>query len=94
MIGLTPPGGAAPQRASHVADRLVDGELALYDPATQRLHVLNPTAGLIWRLCDGQHDQDDLVAALVRRYPESCARIEADVARLIGHFEAEGLLKK
>ncbi|HEY3111775.1 MAG TPA: PqqD family protein [Chloroflexota bacterium] len=76
-----------------IADRLVDGELVLYDPDEQRLHVLNPTAGLIWRLCDGKHQESDLVETLAGRYPRNRSAIEEDVPRIIGRFRSEGLLQ-
>ena len=82
-----------PRRAMRIADRLVDGELVLYDPDEQRLHVLNPTAGLIWRLCDGKHQESDLVATLADRYPRNRAAIEEDVPRIIERFRNEGLLQ-
>lgn len=81
-----------PQRAARVAERLVDGELVLYDPLHQRVHVLNPTAALTWRLCDGQHTAVELVEALAERYPASRAAIEADVPRIVNLFRAEELL--
>ena len=86
-------GVACPRRAIRVADRLVDGELVLYDPDEQRLHVLNPTAGLIWRLCDGKHRESDLVATLADRYPRDRSAIEEDVPRIIERFRTEGLLQ-
>jgi hypothetical protein len=82
-----------PRRAIRIADRLVDGELVLYDPDEQRLHVLNPTAGLIWRLCDGKHQESDLVDTLADRYPRSRSAIEEDVPRIIERFRTEGLLQ-
>ena len=84
---------ARPRRVAEIAARLVDGELVLYDPRTQRLHVLNPTAGLAWRLCDGQHDQASLVAALAELYPQDREAIAHDVDRLIERLHGEGLLE-
>jgi hypothetical protein len=44
----------------------IGDELAVYDQDRRRLHVLNRTAALVWRHCDGQRTMVDL-AALVRR---------------------------
>jgi hypothetical protein len=82
-----------PLRADHLAERLVDGELILYDPARQRVHVLNPTAAFTWRLCDGEHTDGDIVAALAERYPENRQAIEEDVAEVLGLFRTEDLLR-
>ena len=35
----------------------------LYDLVTEMVHVLNPSAGLVWVACDGVTDLDDVVAA-------------------------------
>ena len=67
---------AAPHRAARVAERLIDGELVLYDPLYQRVHVLNPTAAVAWRLSDGEHTVADVVAALVEHYPDSRPAID------------------
>jgi len=80
-------------RADHVAERLLDGELVLYDPRRQRVHVLNPTAAVAWRLCDGAHTLDGIVAALAERYPRSRRAIEADVPEILRMFRTEGLLR-
>jgi hypothetical protein len=85
--------GHKPGRKAGALVILVDGELVLYDPDEQRLHVLNPTAGLIWRLCDGKHRESDLVATLVDRYPRNRSAIEEDVPRIIERFRSEGLLQ-
>lgn len=90
---LAPDYPALPLRASHVAQRLVGGELVLYDGKRQRVHVLNSTAAFIWAECDGKHGQADIVAALAERYPEHGDELEGDVARVLGVFRAEGLLK-
>ena len=79
-------------RADHLNERLVDGELVLYDHARQFVHALNPTAAFIWRACDGRHDQASIAAALAERYPESREAIEEDVLATLELFRAEGLL--
>jgi hypothetical protein len=82
-----------PARARHVTDTLVDGELVIYDPAHQRLHVLNGTASLIWRLCDGLHSEESLVNSLLRRYPDGQSTIAADIQTILERFRDEGLIE-
>ncbi len=84
---------SVPRRADHLAERLVDGELVLYDPQRQRVHALNPTAAFVWRACNGQHDEKSIIAELSERYPESRQTIEADVTEVLELFRTEGLLK-
>lgn len=82
-----------PVRASRLAERLVDGELVLYDPIRQHVHALNPTASFVWRACDGCHDEASIIAALAERYPDCREMIETDVADILVQFRAEGLLE-
>jgi hypothetical protein len=35
-------------------------ETLLYDAEAEAIHVLNPTALLIWNLCDGHHSLQDM----------------------------------
>jgi hypothetical protein len=71
---------------------VLDGELVLYDPATQRVHVLNATAAFAWNMCDGGHTADDIVATLASKYPESPRQIENDVVEILRRFWDEGLI--
>lgn len=80
-----------PRRAAHVAERLVDGEMVLYDAVRRRVHVLNATAAFVWRACDGEHNQDDIVAAVRAHYPRR-TDLGCDVAEVLAHFRHEGLL--
>ena len=90
---ICPKSSVVPQHASHITERLVDGELVLYDSKRQCLHALNPSAALVWLQCDGKHDQASIVAALIERYPGSRAQIEQDVPEVLSLFATQGLLK-
>jgi hypothetical protein len=80
-----------PVRSQRVAERSVDGEMVLYDPELKCVHVLNPTAAYVWRMCDGTHAPTDIVAALVSHYPESRADIAIDVPSILESFRAADL---
>jgi hypothetical protein len=89
----TPLEAAEVRRSDRVVERVVDGELVLYDTTRHRVHVMNPTAAWIWRLCEGGHSPADIVSALVDRYPGADrATVEADVGEILARFQAEGLL--
>ncbi len=87
------PSASMPWRAEHVAERLVEGEMVLYDSAHQRVHILNPTAAFIWQLCDGDHTPAAIVDTLAARYPEHRSAIEADVLGLLEAFRSAGILR-
>lgn len=81
-----------PRRASHIAERRINGDLVLYDPARARVHLLNATAALAWSLCDGTRDRTAIVAALAERLSASRVVIATDVAELIRRLANDGLL--
>ncbi len=43
-----------PQKTATVHIEKLDNELCLYDWQRLEVHALNPTAALVWQLCDGQ----------------------------------------
>ncbi|HEY7906521.1 MAG TPA: PqqD family protein [Wenzhouxiangella sp.] len=50
---------------------LVDDEVVLFDQARQHTHYLNATAGLVWRLIDGERDLEAIASLLMDAYPEA-----------------------
>lgn len=83
-----------PAQADHIVERVVDGELVLYDPKRQCVHALNPTASFIWCNCDGKQSQEVVVATLADRYPHNLLpEIERDVQETVSKFLDEGLVK-
>ena len=59
----------------------VGGDLVLYDPANQDVHVLNASAARVFQLCDGSHAPEDIAKALVEsfdgvEYDQACEDVE------------------
>jgi len=88
---------ATPERPSARADvalRRVGSEWVLFDPASDRAHVLNPTAAVIWAYCDGEHDPDAMAEAIAREVPATDpAQLRRDVGDALRRFAAEGLFR-
>jgi hypothetical protein len=59
----------APARAECVYTVEIDGEAVLLDESVNRLHLLNSTASLVWRLLDG----DASIAEMARELSEELA---------------------
>ena len=53
-----------PKRIESVHVESIDGDLCVYDTATQRVHALNHTAAFVWQRCDGRTTPAELTAAL------------------------------
>lgn len=83
---------ALPLRAGHIVERIVDGDLVLYDQNRQQVHVLNAPAAFVWQLCEGGHDAGEMAAALAEHFPRSREPIESDVREILSDFSARGLL--
>lgn len=69
-----------------------DGERVVYDPAADRLHHLNPTASLVFRLADGTGTVSELVGDLAEAFGEPVRRVDRDVRALLRAFRETGLL--
>ena len=83
-----------PLQASDLLASELEGELVLFNSAEEVVHVLNPTAKLVWDLCDGQHTTDDIAQALRAHYAIPPDRdVLADVTETLGVFSAKGLLR-
>jgi Transglutaminase-like superfamily/Coenzyme PQQ synthesis protein D (PqqD) len=81
-----------------VPDRVHSGDhphggVVLLNRATGRWHVLNATAGDLWRSWQSGEDFEEGVAGVASRYPDvSSNRIRADAEHLLNELVARGLL--
>ncbi|MFC1462358.1 PqqD family protein [Verrucomicrobiota bacterium] len=67
-------------------------EAAIYDRGDQQLHALNPSAAMIWQLCDGKHDVDTIAEELTRRFDAPIDQIRPEVVRILDELRAKSLL--
>lgn len=71
----------------------VEEELMLHDAATKQVYTLNPTAALIWSLCDGAHTLDQIVTAVSTQFGKTTsADIQQDVQQTVASFKKYNLL--
>jgi uncharacterized membrane protein YkvA (DUF1232 family) len=70
----------------------VDGRVSAFSPLTRQIVVLNDTASDIWRLADGEHDLEAIVALLAAAYSVAPEDIEADVRHAVDELVDAGLL--
>jgi hypothetical protein len=69
-----------------------DAEFLIFRLGTHKAIHLNQMAGVIWRMCDGSHSVDDIVALLSESYPDDTARVSRDVSETVGKLQAVGAL--
>jgi PqqD family protein of HPr-rel-A system len=67
--------------------------LVIYDHGTGLVHHLNPTAGIIWHLSDGEATVGDLARDIAAEYGLEPVEVENEIAQLVGKFVGLGLIE-
>ena len=63
----------------------------IYQQQTDRVHFLNPTAALVFELCNGRHTRTEMAAILSEAY-QLAAPAADEVGTCISNLVAEGLV--
>ena len=85
--------GSPPRRVGRVEEYEIDGEIVLYDPKRNRTHVLNPTAAVVWRLCDGSRHFQQLADDMAALFDEDPQVIKQDLSRVLEELGRAHLLR-
>ena len=80
-------------RHHDIVETEIDDDISLFDPRSQEVYVLNGTASDVWRLCDGDHTADEIVALLAAAYATDADAIRDEVAGAIAEFRQRDLLQ-
>lgn len=67
-------------------------ELMIVVPGREAVISLNPTAALVWTLCDGARDEAAIVAALRDAYPDAPDALGEEVHAVIQNLLDAGAL--
>ena len=86
-------GGKCPERAPNISEYEVEDETVLYDPRSDAAHVLNPTAAVVWWLCDGDHKVKDIARELGDLYDKEPDAVRSDVEEIIEGFLSSRLIR-
>jgi hypothetical protein len=62
---------------------VLDGEAVLYDEHTGRVHHLNPSGTIVWRLLDGEATIAEIAAAIAEAAGAEVDVVVADVVGLV-----------
>ena len=85
---------ALPLGRTDVLLRRVGSEWVLFDAPSDRAHVLNLTAAVVWTWCDGNHAADAIADAIASELGGTSAdAILADIEQVLRRFASEGLLR-
>ena len=72
--------------------REVDGEVLVLDAEADRIHQLNASASLIWRLHEGGVDAAEIASALAIEFDLDKHRADTDVKAALEQFRALKLI--
>jgi hypothetical protein len=73
------------------ANEVSDG-MTVYDTATDRIHYLNPTAAIVFSLCDSRHTSSEIAGFLGSAYGLDDPPVD-EVESCLRTFGDEGLLR-
>jgi hypothetical protein len=82
-----------PVPAPSVVGVELDGEAVLLEEEAGTLHVLSPTATLVWNLLDGRSDVATIVSDLVAVFEVPQGQMQDDVLLAVREFGRQGLLQ-
>ncbi len=72
----------------------VGQETMLFDPKTERVHILNKTASWVWKMIDGRHGLKEIIQSLRRNFNVATdVPVESDITYILDKFKENGLLK-
>jgi len=80
-----------PVRATGVASAELDGEVILLD-ATGYVHLLNPTAALLWACFDGRETIEEIAAEAASAFDVRYDAMLADLCAFANEMAALGLV--
>ena len=72
----------------------IEGEWLLFKPESQKAIYLDETASVIWTMCDGSRDAQELASEIAAHYPDSQDTVKSDVIDALSLLDEHGALKK
>jgi PqqD family protein of HPr-rel-A system len=82
-----------PVRRKDVWLRNTKDEIAVYNPGTGDVYLLNETALAIWDLCDGQTKPEEMMTAIVDVTSLPPEVVAEDVERILLEFDSAELIE-
>jgi peroxiredoxin len=69
-----------------------DGETVLVDRASGAVHLLNPTAAIVWQCLDGSGTIDEIAADIADVFEQDASDVGGTVVEVVRRFGSQGLL--
>ena len=83
-----------PLRKNNLLLKDLGDEFLIYSAEQKEIHVMNPTAQLIWKMCDGEHNISDIQKEIRAHFSIPDERdIAEDIRSTLKLFHDKGLLE-
>lgn len=90
---LRVPADYTPRKRADVLELDMGDGVILYDNESSLVHHLNPSAALMWHMCDGSGSISDLARDISEEYGLERRTIHGQVTTVIAEFDALGLVE-
>ena len=82
-----------PEQQPDITESQVEDEIVLFDPRVDAAHILNPTAALVWWLCDGTKKPTQIVEEVANLIEDPPDSLDKDVRETINGFSSLNLVQ-
>jgi PqqD family protein of HPr-rel-A system len=89
---MTVPADYRPTKAADVLELDMGDGVILYNHDSSLVHHLNPSAALLWKLCDGDASVGQLAEEIAEEYELDGERVGQEVSAVIAEFDALDLV--
>jgi coenzyme PQQ synthesis protein D (PqqD) len=86
------PADYRPRKCADVLELDMGDGLILYNHDGDLVHHLNPSAGIIWQLCDGEATVGELAHDIAEEYRLDSETVTGQVAAVIAEFDTLALV--
>jgi PqqD family protein of HPr-rel-A system len=90
---MTVPAEYRPAKVSDVLELDMGDGLILFNHDSSLVHHLNPSAALVWQLCDGEASVGQLAREIAQEYELARDDVLDQVAAVIAEFDALDLVR-
>ncbi len=71
----------------------IEGELLLYSPNQTKTIYLNQSATIIWQLCDGSREIEEIETMLLKTFPDAAEAIPKDLRSCLDSLRNDGAIR-
>jgi PqqD family protein of HPr-rel-A system len=90
---MTVPADYRPGKAAEVLELDMGDGVILYNHDSSLVHHLNPSAALLWRLCDGEATMKELAGEIAEEYGLEPDTVLGEISGVIAEFDALNLVR-